>query len=293
MFTGAITALVTPFTADRKVDEQAFQRLVEWQIEQGVHGLVPCGTTGESPTLNHDEHARVIELCIEAAKGRVPVIAGTGSNCTDEAVMMARHAKKAGADGILVATPYYNKPSQEGLYQHYKAIHDAAEIPLVLYNIPGRSVVDLADETTARLAELPNVVGIKDATGNLARVSSLRVALKGKKFCQISGEDGTAISFNAQGGEGVISVSSNVAPKLVSDVQNLWAKGDAKAALALHDRLMKLHIMMFCEPSPAPAKYALELLGRSSSVVRLPLVSLSESGKEKVSGAMRELGLVS
>lgn len=292
MFTGAITALVTPFTAEGAIDERGFQALVEWQIAEGIHGLVPCGTTGESPTLSHDEHARVIELCVEVAKGRVPVIAGTGSNSTDEAVMMARHAKKAGADGILVATPYYNKPSQEGMYQHYKAIHDAAEIPLVLYNIPGRSVVDLLDETTARLAALPNIVGIKDATGNLARVSSLRVALQGRAFDQLSGEDGTALAFNAQGGVGVISVSSNVAPKWVADMQNLWVQGDVRGALALHDRLMALHMAMFCESSPAPVKYALELLGKSSAQVRLPLVPLSAAGRDRVSGVMRMLGLV-
>lgn len=291
MFTGAITALVTPF-ADGKINEDAFQKFVEWQIDEGIHGLVPCGTTGESPTLTHDEHNHVVKLCVEAAAGRVPVIAGAGSNSTDEAVMLAQYAQLVGADAILVATPYYNKPSQEGLYQHFKAIHDAADIPLILYNIPGRSVIDMSDETSARLAELPNVVGIKDATGDLSRVSSLRVALKGKEFCQLSGEDGTALAFNAQGGQGCISVSSNVAPKLVAKVQELYAKGEHAKALELHDRLMPLHVAMFCEPSPAPAKYAAELLGLCTRETRLPLVSLSQAGQKQVEEALRNLELL-
>lgn len=292
MFKGAITALITPFKGDR-VDEKAYQNFVEWQITQGIHGLVPCGTTGESPTLSHEEHNRVIELCVEVAKGRVPVIAGTGSNSTLEAVALSLHAEKCGADAILVAAPYYNKPNQEGLFQHYKAINDAINIPIIIYNIPGRSVVDIADENTARMAkELKNVVGIKDATGNLVRVSTLRVALKGKKFCQLSGDDGTAIAFNAQGGVGCISVTSNIAPKLVAQVQDLWFAGNSKEALELHDRLMPLHTSMFCDTSPGPAKYAASLLKMCQPNVRLPIVEPGEDKKAQVKKAMQEVGLI-
>lgn len=291
MFSGAITALITPFK-NGKVDEQAFQDFVEWQIVEGIHGLVPTGTTGESPTLNYAEHDRVIELCIEVAKGRVPVMAGTGSNCTDEAVTMSQHAAKAGADAVLLATPYYNKPTQEGIYQHYKAVHDAVDIPIFLYNIPGRSVVNMTDETIARLAKLPRIIGNKDATGDLARVSSLRMELAGQEFCQLSGEDATALSFNAQGGVGVISVTSNVAPKLVAEVQNLWKAGKTAEALALHDKLMPLHKAMFCESSPAPAKYAASLLGKSSTELRLPLLAASDAAKAQVKAAMQQVGLV-
>lgn len=293
MFKGAITALVTPF-AKGKVDEKTFQALAEWQIKEGIHGLVPCGTTGESPTLSHEEHNRVVSLCVEAAGGQVPVIAGAGSNSTEEAIMMARHAKQAGADGILVAAPYYNKPSQEGLYQHYKAIHDAVAIPMVLYNIPGRSVVDISDETIARLAELPQVVGIKDATGNLLRICTLRAALKDKKpdFCLLSGDDGTALAYNAQGGTGCISVSANVIPRLVAQFQDLCLAGDFRKALPAHDALTLLHKAMFCEPSPAPVKYGLSLLGKCENSVRLPLVPLSPQGEKTVHHALHDLGLV-
>lgn len=292
MFSGAYTALITPFDSEKNIDETAFQKFVEWQISEGIHGLVATGTTGESPTLNYEEHGRVVELCVEAAAGKVPVIAGTGSNSTDEAITMSLHARKAGADGLLLANPYYNKPSQEGMYQHFKAIHDAVDLPIVLYNIPGRSVVDLHDETTVRLAKLKNIVGIKDATGDLARVSSLRVALGGQKFCQLSGEDATVLAFNAQGGDGVISVTSNIAPKMVADVQNLWNDGKTTEALALHDTLMPLHQAMFCETSPQPVKYAASLLGFGVSALRLPLIEPSDSTKQRVQSAMQALGLI-
>ena len=292
MFKGAITALITPFKGD-KLDEAAYSKFIEWQIEQGIHGLVPCGTTGESPTLSHDEHNRVIELCVEAAKKRVPVIAGTGSNCTREAVELSVAAEKCGADGVLVAAPYYNKPNQEGLFQHYKAINDALNIPIIVYNIPGRSVVDIADTTLARMAkELKNIVGIKDATGNLARVSSLKVALDGKEFCQLSGEDGTAIAFNSQGGVGCISVSSNVAPKKVAKVQELLEAGKLQEAMELHDTLMPLHQAMFCDTSPGPAKYAANLLDICSADVRLPIVGPTDDKKAIIRKAMEGVGLI-
>ena len=230
MFKGSITALITPFH-NGSVNEKAFQDLVAWQIAEGTHGVVPCGTTGESPTLSHAEHQRVVELCIEVAKGKVPVIAGAGSNSTGEAVALARHAEKAGADAILVVAPYYNKPSQEGLFRHYEAIAKAVELPIIVYNIPGRSVVDITVDTFVRLAALPNIVGVKDATGDLVRPLRMRVAL-GKGFCQLSGEDATAIAFNAQGGVGCISVTSNVAPKLCAQMQNAWAAGDLAACAA-------------------------------------------------------------
>lgn len=290
MFSGAITALITPFK-NGKVDEKAFQDFVNWQIESGIHGLVPCGTTGESPTLDYDEHIRVIELCVEAVNGRVPVIAGTGSNSTHEAIMLSEKAKAAGADAILVATPYYNKPNQEGLYQHYKAINDAVEIPLVLYNIPGRSVVDMSDATTARLAALPNIVGIKDATGNLARVGSLLAELNGREFCLLSGDDATAVAFNAEGGVGCISVTSNILPSEVAKIQDLCLFGDYNAATELQNNLTSIHHAMFCDSSPAPAKYAASLMGLVQNELRLPLVTLAEDKKPVVEKAMREAGL--
>lgn len=291
MFKGAITALVTPFLANHKVDEDRYGDLIDWQISEGIHGLVTCGTTGESPTLDHDTHNRVVALCVEAAGGRVPVMAGAGSNCTDESVMLARHAKMVGADALLVATPYYNKPNQEGIYQHFKAIHDAVDLPLFIYNIPGRSVVDISDETIARIAALDHVVGIKDATGNLARVSTLRMQHIAKDFIQLSGEDATALAFNAQGGTGVISVTSNVAPKLVAEVQNLWEKGKNAEALSLHDRLMPLHVAMFCDASPGPVKYALSLLDKCLPNVRLPLVMPGAEKQQVIKQAMGAAGL--
>ena len=288
-FKGSITALITPFS-NGKVDEKAFQRLVAWQIGQGTHGLVPVGTTGESPTLTHDEHKRVIELCIEAAAGRVPVIAGTGSNSTSEAVALTRHAKDAGADGVLVVTPYYNKPTQEGLYLHYKAINDAADIPIIIYNIPGRSVVDMSIETMARLFKLPNIAGLKDATANLARVSQQRAAM-GTEFVQLSGEDATALGFMAHGGQGCISVTANIAPALCSEFQLACLGGNFKRALEIQDRLMPLHDALFVESNPGPVKYAAEKLGLCSSETRLPLAPLSPASKAKVDAALAKVGL--
>ncbi len=287
MFQGIYTALITPFK-DGKLDEPAFRAFVEWQINEGVHGLVPCGTTGESPTLSYEEHMRVISICGEVAAGRVKVLVGTGANSTDEAVMLTEHAKKAGADGALVVAPYYNKPTQEGIYQHYKAIAEAVDIPVVVYNVPGRTAVDIKDETIARLARIRNIVGVKDATGDLARVSILRM-LAGKDFRQLSGEDMTAVAFNAQGGVGCISVTSNIAPRLCAEVQNLTLKGDFSGALKVHDRLVPLHQAMFLETNPGPVKYAASLLGKCQPDLRLPLVEPSEGVKARVKEAMQEL----
>ncbi|CAA7625948.1 4-hydroxy-tetrahydrodipicolinate synthase [Magnetospirillum sp. UT-4] len=290
MFKGSITALVTPF-ANGRVDEKAFQDFVAWQIAEGSHGVVPCGTTGESPTLSHEEHNRVIELCVEVAKGKVPVIAGTGSNSTEEAIYLTRHAKDAGADAALVVAPYYNKPTQEGLFRHYEAIATAVDIPIIVYNIPGRSVVNITVDTFARLARLPNIVGVKDATADLARPLQMRAAL-GPKFCQLSGEDATATAFLAQGGVGCISVTSNVAPKLCSQMHDAWMKGDLETCFAIRDRLAPLHDSMFCETSPAPVKYAVSLLGKGAATVRLPLVEISADSRKKVETAMRAAGLI-
>jgi 4-hydroxy-tetrahydrodipicolinate synthase len=290
MFKGSLTALITPFK-NGSVDEAGFQSFVDWQIASGTDGLVPCGTTGESPTLSHEEHGRVIQLCVEAAKGRVPVIAGTGSNSTDEAIHLSRHARQVGADGLLVVTPYYNKPTQEGLYQHYKAIHDAADLPILIYNIPGRSVVDMTIDTMARLAKLPNIVGVKDATADLMRPIRTRAAI-GDKFCQLSGEDGTAVAFLASGGAGCISVTSNVAPKLCAQMHDAWAAGDLATVFDLRDRLMPLHDAMFLETNPVPVKYAAKLLGKCDGTVRLPLVEISEANQRKVEAAMKGLGLI-
>ncbi len=289
-FKGSITALITPFK-DGKVDERAFQRLVEWQIDQGTHGLVPCGTTGESPTLTHDEHRRVVELCVEAAAGRVPVIAGTGSNSTAEAVELTRHAKSAGADAVLVVTPYYNKPTQEGLYQHFKAINDSADVPIVVYNIPGRSVIDLSVETMARLFKLANIVGVKDATANMARASLQRAAL-GTEFVQLSGEDATALGFMAHGGQGCISVTANVAPALCSEFQLACLAGNFHRALQLQDRLMPLHDALFVESNPGPVKYAASKLGLCSADTRLPLAPLAPASRKRVEDALSAVGLV-
>jgi 4-hydroxy-tetrahydrodipicolinate synthase len=288
-FQGSITALITPFK-NGAVDEQAFQRLVGWQIDQGTHGLVPCGTTGESPTLSHDEHTRVIALCIEAARGRVPVIAGTGSNSTAEAVVLTRYAKDAGADGALVVTPYYNKPTQEGLYLHFKAVNDSADIPILIYNIPGRSVVDMSVETMTRLSKLANIVGVKDATANMARASQQRAAM-GTGFIQLSGEDATALGFMAHGGQGCISVTANVAPALCSEFQLACLGGNFRRALELQDRLMPLHDALFVESNPGPVKYAAEKLGLCASETRLPLAPLSQSSKAKVDDALAKVGL--
>ena len=288
-FQGSITALITPFK-NGALDETAFQRFVEWQINQGSHGLVPCGTTGESPTLSHDEHNRVVELCIEAAGRRVPVIAGAGSNSTAEAVELTRHAKRADADGVLVVTPYYNKPTQEGLYLHFKAVNDCADIPILIYNIPGRSVVDMSVETMARLAKLSNIVGVKDATANMARVSQQRAAI-GSDFIQLSGEDATALGFMAHGGQGCISVTANVAPALCSEFQLACLGGNFKRALELQDQLMPLHDALFVESNPGPVKYAAEKLGLCSSETRLPLAPLTPNSKAKVDDALAKVGL--
>ena len=290
MFHGSIVALITPFR-NGAIDEPALHSLVEWHVEQGTHGLVPVGTTGESPTLSHAEHERVVELVIEAAGARVPVIAGAGSNATAEAISLARHAKAAGADGILVVTPYYNKPTQDGLYAHFKAIHDAAELPLIIYNIPGRSVVDMSVDTMARLAELPQVVGVKDATNDLARPLLTALAC-GEGFCQLSGEDITALSFLANGGVGCISVTANVAPRPCAEMQDAWQRGDAKGALAIHMRLTPLHKALFLETSPAPVKYAVSKLGRCAPEVRLPLVAPKATTREAVEAAMVGAGLI-
>ena len=290
MFTGSLVALVTPFKNDG-LDEAAFQALIDWQIGQGTHGIIPCGTTGESPTLTHSEHKRVVELAIEAAGGRIPVIAGTGSNSTAEAIELTRHAKEAGADAALVVTPYYNKPTQEGLYQHFKAIHDAAELPIVIYNIPGRSVIDMSVATMARLAKLPNIVGVKDATANLQRPLDVRREI-GPDFCQLSGEDATIVAFLAQGGVGCISVTANVAPGLCAQLHNAWRAGNYQEVFRIRDLLGPLHNAMFLEPNPCPAKYGVSLLGRCENSVRLPLVTVSKDTEAKVKAEMSKLGLV-
>ena len=290
MFTGSLVALVTPFRNDA-VDEAAFQAFVEWQISQGTHGIIPCGTTGESPTLSHTEHKRVVELAIEASGGRIPVIAGTGSNSTAEAIELTRHAKEAGADAALVVTPYYNKPTQDGLYHHFKAIHDAVELPIVIYNIPGRSVIDMTVATMARLAKLPNIVGVKDATANLQRPLDVRREI-GPDFCQLSGEDATIVAFLAQGGVGCISVTANVAPGLCAQLHNAWRAGNYQEVFRIRDLLGPLHNAMFLEPNPCPAKYGVSLLGRCENSVRLPLVTVSKDTEAKVKAEMSKLGLV-
>jgi 4-hydroxy-tetrahydrodipicolinate synthase len=289
-FRGSFTALVTPFE-NGGVDEQAFRALVAWQIEEGTNGLVPVGTTGESPTLSHDEHKQVVEWCVSEARGRVPVIAGAGSNSTREAMDLARHAEKAGVDAVLVVTPYYNKPTQEGLYQHFKAINDAVGIPIIIYNIPARSVIDMSVDTMKRLYELRNIAGVKDATANLARISLQRAAL-GPDFNQLSGEDVTALGFMAHGGHGCISVTSNVAPRMCAEFQGACLRGDYGAALKLQDKLLPLHQNLFIETSPAPVKYALSLLDKCSDKVRLPMVPLSDQSKTAVRDAMVHAGLV-
>jgi 4-hydroxy-tetrahydrodipicolinate synthase len=289
MFHGSITALITPFRHG-EIDWKAFEEIVENQIESGTHGLVPCGTTGESPTLSHDEHRKVVERCIQITAGRIPVIAGTGSNSTKEAIDLTLHAQKAGANGALVVTPYYNKPSQEGLYQHYKAIHSATDIPIIIYNIPGRSVIDMSIDTMCRLAELPRIVGVKDATGDLGRPLNLRARL-GDDFRQFSGNDDTATAFLAQGGHGCISVTSNIAPAECAAMQNAWTKGDLKTMVALRDRLAPLHKALFCETSPAPVKYGMARLGFCTEEVRLPLVPASAAARQAMDEAMEFAGL--
>lgn len=293
MFKGSIPALVTPFTATGAVDADGFVAHVEWQIKEGSHGLVPVGTTGESPTLSHDEHKKVVELCIEAAAKRVPVIAGAGSNNTTEAIELAQHAEKAGADAILVVTPYYNKPTQKGLFAHYAAIAESVKVPIVIYNIPGRSVVDMSVETMAALSKAyANIIGVKDATGKIERVSEQRMAC-GPEFVQLSGEDATALGFNAHGGVGCISVTANVAPRLCAEFQQATLAGDYAKALAYQDKLMPLHKAIFMEPGLCGAKYALNRLGRMSRAVRSPLLPTLEPVTEAaIDAALRHAGLM-
>ncbi|MCA8906540.1 MAG: 4-hydroxy-tetrahydrodipicolinate synthase [Rhodospirillaceae bacterium] len=290
MFRGSMTALVTPFTADG-VDERAFQDLVEWQIAEGTEAVVPCGTTGESPTLSHAEHMRVVELCVEAVGGRIPVIAGTGSNSTEEAIQLTRHAQEAGASAALVVVPYYNKPTQAGLYAHYEAIHNATDLPIIIYNIPGRSVVDMSVETMARLAELPNIVGVKDATNDLGRPALTRRAI-GEDFVQLSGEDLTVPAFLAQGGHGCISVTANAAPAQCAKLHRAWREGDLAAFAEVRDSLVPLHRALFLESSPAPVKYALSVLGKVEPRVRKPLVEPGEATRLAVRTAMAHAGLI-
>lgn len=291
MFTGSITALVTPMK-DGAVDEAALCAYVEWQIAEGSHGLVPVGTTGESPTLSHEEHKRVVDLCVEVANKRVPVIAGAGSNNTAEAIDLAKHAVGAGADGLLVVTPYYNKPSQRGLYEHFKAIAVQASLPIIIYNIPPRSVVDMSVETMARLfADCDNIVGVKDATGNILRTSEQRSAM-GPEFNQLSGEDATALAVMAHGGHGCISVTANVAPRLCCEFQNACMAGDYALALDYQDRLMPLHRALFLEPNPTGSKYALSLLGKMENDVRMPMVTVNEDTQSEIRAAMIHAGLL-
>lgn len=287
---GSIPALVTPFR-DGKVDLAAFESYMEWQISEGTHGFVPCGTTGESPTLSHDEFAAVVGAAVKLSKGRVPVIAGTGSNSTQHAIEMTQLAQKLGADAALVVTPYYNRPTQEGLYLHFRAIADASRLPILIYNIPGRSAVDMTVETMARLSKVANIVGVKDATANMQRATQQRISC-GPSFIQLSGEDGTALGFNAHGGVGCISVTANVAPRLCADFQNACTAGDYAKARQLHERLMPLHEELFCETSPAPVKYALSVLGKCSDFCRLPLAPMSEASKARVRAAMTKAGLI-
>jgi 4-hydroxy-tetrahydrodipicolinate synthase len=289
-FRGSFTALITPFK-NGSLDEKAFRNLVEWQIAEGTHGLVPVGTTGESPTLSHDEHKLVVEWCVDQAKGRVPVIAGAGSNATKEAIELSQHAEQAGADAVLVVAPYYNKPTQEGLYQHFKAINDAIGIPIIMYNIPARSIIDISVDTMKRLYELKNIAGVKDATANLARISQQREAM-GPDFNQLSGEDITCLGFMAHGGHGCISVTSNIAPRLCAEFQNACLKGDFASALKIQDKLAPLHINLFVEASPAPVKYAASQLGKCEERLRLPLVPLSEKSRPIVRQSMVHAGLV-
>jgi 4-hydroxy-tetrahydrodipicolinate synthase len=290
MFRGSLPALVTPFR-DGGVDWAALEALVEWQIAEGSHGLVPVGTTGESPTLSHEEHEQVIEFVVRVAARRVPVIAGAGSNNTTEAIRFLRHAERVGADAALVVTPYYNKPTQAGLIAHFHALHEACGLPIIIYNIPSRSVIDMLPATMAELARLPRIIGVKDATGRIERVSQQRLAC-GRDFIQLSGEDATALGFNAQGGVGCISVTANVAPRLCAEFQEATLRGDYATALHYHDRLMPLHEALFLEPGVCGAKYALSRLGKVADEVRLPLLPVTQRTREAIDAAMRHLGLL-
>lgn len=291
MIHGSIVALITPFK-DGKLDEEALRNMIAWHVEQGTNGIVPVGTTGESPTLTPEEHCKVIEITAEVAKGKLPIIAGAGSNNPIEAIEYTKVAQKCGADATLHVAGYYNRPNQEGLYQHYKVVHDATNIPIILYNIPGRAVVNILPETVARLSQLPRIIGIKDATGNLERPWIERQLVTKKDFVWLSGEDSTAVSYNVAGGVGVISVTANIAPKLVAEVQALTQKGEYLKARELQDKLMKLHKLMFKEPSPAGAKYGSSLLGLCTEECRLPVMPLSQQTKDEIKNAMQELHLI-
>ena len=287
MLRGSLTALVTPFDKNGRLDEKAFRELVEWQIAEGTTGLVPVGTTGESPTLSHDEHRHVVKMCVEVARGRVPVVAGAGSNNTEEAVGLVKYAESVGADAVLVVTPYYNKPTQRGLYAHFAAVAQATTLPVIIYNIPPRSIIDMTPETMGRLAnDFKNIKGVKDATGKVERVSEQRITC-GKEFIQLSGEDASALGFNAHGGVGAISVTSNVAPRLCAEFQIASLSGDKGKALELQDRLMPLHKAIFIEPGASGAKYALSRLGRIENVLRSPLMTIEASTAEKIDAAMK------
>ena len=290
MFSGSIPALVTPFL-NQAIDWTALGELVEWQLDKGSTGIVPVGTTGESPTLSHDEHERVVAAVIEASRGRVPIIAGAGSNSTQEAISLAKSAESAGADAVLVVTPYYNKPTQKGLLAHYRALHDECILPIIIYNIPGRSVIDMNSETMGELAKLPRIIGVKDATGDITRVSQQRGTC-GPEFVQLSGEDASALGFNAHGGTGCISVTANVAPGLCHEFQASTLNGNYSRALELQDLLMPLHTAIFNEPGLAGAKFGLSLLGKCANEVRLPLVPVSKFTEDKIRSAMSQAGLV-
>jgi len=290
MFKGSLPALITPFK-NGAVDFDTLKKLVDWHVAEGSHGLVPVGTTGESPTLSHEEHGAVIEAVVKAAAGRIPVIAGAGSNATAEGIGLIRHAQKVGADAALVVTPYYNRPTQAGLIAHFTALHDASDLPIIIYNIPARSVVDMLPATMGELAKLPRIIGVKDATANLARPSQQRITC-GKDFIQLSGEDATALGFNAHGGVGCISVTANVAPRLCAEFQEATLRGDYAKALEYQDRLMPLHEAIFIEPGLVGAKYGLSLLGLCSEEVRLPLVGLTDGTKDRIKAAMQHAGLI-
>ncbi len=290
-FSGSYVALVTPFTADNEIDVPAYQRLIDWHIEQGTHGLVPCGTTGETPTLSHDEHMALITACVEASDGRVPVIAGAGSNATSEAISLAKHAENIGADAILTVVPYYNKPSQEGIYNHFKAVHDATDIPLVLYDVPGRTVASMTVDTVTKLAKLPRVVGIKDAAPDLERPLAMRTAI-GDDFALLSGEDSTVTAYLAQGGDGCISVTANVAPKLCSELHTAWQKGDLKTCFEIRNKLLPLHQLMFAAPNPTPAKYAVSKLGHCDNIVRSPMTLIDDALQKRLDEALKTADLI-
>ena len=291
MFKGSMPALVTPFTADGELDLDTLKKLVEWHIEQGSNALVPVGTTGESPTLTHDEHRIVVEEVVKTVAGRIPVIAGAGSNSTREGIGLLRHAKEVGADAGLVVTPYYNKPNQAGLIAHYSALTEAVDLPIIIYNIPPRSVIDMMPETMGELAKLPNIIGVKDATGKLERVSQQRITC-GPDFMQLSGEDAMALGFNAHGGVGCISVTANVAPKPCAEFQAAMLRGDYKTALEYQDRLMPLHAAIFIEPGLVGVKYAMSRLGLCDERVRLPLVALEDSTRRRIDAALEHAGLL-